>query len=137
MLPTARALQLLAQEIGFEARSLEKVIRLAELLDGIESLENLQDSLALKGGTALNLIFGPPSREAWTVLSPLLELTEVERQFCDQLQAGTLQPDLLFPESPDIADRIRRHPALLWKAQNALGHTSQARSSPLPDRQSR
>ena len=38
------------------------MIRLAEMLSGIGELEDLARSLALEGGTALNLFFGPPSR---------------------------------------------------------------------------
>lgn len=62
MLPTGRRLQELAQEIGFDVASLEKVVRLAELLEGLAKLDDLAFSLALKGGTALNLAFGFPSR---------------------------------------------------------------------------
>jgi predicted nucleotidyltransferase component of viral defense system len=62
VLPTGRRLQELAQEIGFDVLSLEKVVRLAELLEGVAGLDDLAALLALKGGTALNLAFGPPSR---------------------------------------------------------------------------
>ena len=62
MLPTGRRLQELAQEIGFDVAALEKVVRLAELLEGVERLDELASLLVLKGGTALNLAFGSPSR---------------------------------------------------------------------------
>ncbi len=62
MLPTSRDLHELAAASGFAVGSLEKVIRLAEMLSGIGELEDLARALALKGGTALNLFFGPPSR---------------------------------------------------------------------------
>jgi len=44
-----------ASELGFPAESLEKVLRLVELLDGLWSHPYLNGRLALKGGTALNL----------------------------------------------------------------------------------
>jgi predicted nucleotidyltransferase component of viral defense system len=62
VLPTPRKLLRLAEETGFGAASLEKILRLAELLEGIEGQEDLSRCLALKGGTALNLFFGPPGR---------------------------------------------------------------------------
>ena len=62
MLPSGRDLLRLAEGTGIVAASLEKVIRLAELLAGIGDQDDLKASLALKGGTALNLFFGPPSR---------------------------------------------------------------------------
>lgn len=44
-----------AAATGFSAETLEKVFRLLELLSGIRSHPFLQDRVALKGGTALNL----------------------------------------------------------------------------------
>jgi len=55
VLPTGRDLHRLAAESSFAVASLEKVIRLAEMLSGIGELEDLARALALKGGTALNL----------------------------------------------------------------------------------
>lgn len=58
-------------------------------------------------------------RAAWDVLGPLVQLDEAERDFTDRLQIGDLKPELLFPDDPELAERILRHPALLWKAHNA------------------
>ena len=49
-------------ETGFRAEALEKVIRLGELASDVFSHPFLGPALALKGGTALNLAFGPPPR---------------------------------------------------------------------------
>jgi hypothetical protein len=50
-----------AAAAGFQAESLDKVIRLMELLDGIRSHPFLGTRVALKGGTALNLfVFDVP-----------------------------------------------------------------------------
>lgn len=59
---TRRELLKLAGETGFEAPSLEKVGRLGEVLEVVAAHPRLSRSLVLKGGTALNLFFGPPSR---------------------------------------------------------------------------
>ena len=51
-----------AAESGYGESSLEKVIRLGELAGDIAKHGLLGECLALKGGTALQLCFGPPSR---------------------------------------------------------------------------
>jgi hypothetical protein len=45
-----------------------------------------------------------------------------DREYTDRLQLGDLRPELLFPADPETAGRLARHPALLWKAQNARWH---------------
>lgn len=51
----------MAKEMGFVRDTLEKVCRLADVLGFIEEDELLTDSIALKGGTAINLtIFDLP-----------------------------------------------------------------------------
>lgn len=62
MLWTRRELLRLAGETGFDATSLEKVCRLGEVLALVAAHPRLSRVLVLKGGTALNLFFGPPSR---------------------------------------------------------------------------
>lgn len=59
---------------------------------------------------------------AWSRLQPLLVLEPEEQQFVDDLDRGLLRPELLFPADPTAADRLSRHPALLWKARNARAH---------------
>lgn len=50
-----------AEEIGFVRDTLEKVYRLADILKFLNTVSLLRDSLALKGGTAINLtIFNLP-----------------------------------------------------------------------------
>ncbi|MEO7794223.1 MAG: nucleotidyl transferase AbiEii/AbiGii toxin family protein [Thermoanaerobaculia bacterium] len=65
--------------------------------------------------------------ESWSVLAPLLELTPAEMEFCDRLQKGDFHPELLTFDDPGIPDRLRRHPALLWKAENARVHSRRGR----------
>ena len=62
MLPTRRELLRFSASFGFEAATLEKVLRLGEIFAEIARHGRLSTKLVLKGGTALNLFFGPPSR---------------------------------------------------------------------------
>ncbi|HEY0866219.1 MAG TPA: nucleotidyl transferase AbiEii/AbiGii toxin family protein [Fimbriimonas sp.] len=56
------------------------------------------------------------------VLSPMLELTEGQREYVDRLQRGEYRPDLVLPFDTQRAAALLVHPALLWKAQNAKAH---------------
>ena len=62
MLPTARELLRLAESTGYRVDTLEKVIRLVDLLSEMDQHPLLGSCLVLKGGTALNLGFGAPRR---------------------------------------------------------------------------
>jgi predicted nucleotidyltransferase component of viral defense system len=53
----ANVLSRLAVQMGVVRNTLEKVIRLAEILRFINTNELLRGKLALKGGTAINLIY--------------------------------------------------------------------------------
>jgi len=55
-------LQRCGAETGFQPATLEKVVRLGELAGDIARHPLLGKALALKGGTPLNLAFGPPRR---------------------------------------------------------------------------
>ena len=55
--PSSHTLQGLANETGYHQGTLEKVLRLLDLLDGIAGDAVLSDRLALKGGTALNVFY--------------------------------------------------------------------------------
>lgn len=51
-----------ARETGYQVATLEKVVRLGELAGEIARRPELKGKLALKGGTAINLGFGAPTR---------------------------------------------------------------------------
>ena len=53
--PSAQTLQRLAGETGLQPGTLEKVMRLLDVLQEIAGDEVLADRLVLKGGTALNV----------------------------------------------------------------------------------
>jgi predicted nucleotidyltransferase component of viral defense system len=57
-----RRLDELAAATGFRPETLEKVLRLGDILADVGRHPLLGQVLALKGGTALNLCFGPPRR---------------------------------------------------------------------------
>jgi predicted nucleotidyltransferase component of viral defense system len=53
--PSAETLQRIASETGLPAPTLEKVLRLLDLLQAIAADPSLRTRVALKGGTALNV----------------------------------------------------------------------------------
>ena len=82
---------------GYDANSLEKVIRLGELAGDISKHGLLGECLALKGGTALQLCFGPPSRA---------------------IAEGDAPAIVLFPDDAGAARLLTEHPAVTWKLDN-------------------
>lgn len=64
-------------------------------------------------------------REAREFLGPLLDFSVQEREYLDGVAAGRYHPELLFPEASALADRIRDHPAILWKIQNVQAFMEQ------------
>ena len=62
--------------------------------------------------------------QAWSVVEPLVTLDEAEREFIDRVHAGELMPELLFPDDEELANRLTRYPALLWKIENVRRHLS-------------
>jgi hypothetical protein len=63
----------------------------------------------------------PESLEARAseVLTPLLKLSEAEREYVERLQWGEFRPELVAGEDHELLSRLRQHPALQWKAENA------------------
>ena len=52
----------------------------------------------------------------------VLPLKENERRFLDLLlEKGEIDPSILTPDQ-ELQERIRRHPALEWKAWNVRQH---------------
>ncbi|HZH98410.1 MAG TPA: hypothetical protein VEX38_05515, partial [Fimbriimonadaceae bacterium] len=56
------------------------------------------------------------------VLRPMLDLDEAQLEYVKRLQVGDYCPELLLPFNLDLAERLKLHPALLWKAKNAKEH---------------
>jgi predicted nucleotidyltransferase component of viral defense system len=83
----------LAASTGFRPETLEKVDRLVGLLDDVSRHPLLSRVLALKGGTALNLGFGPPRR-----LSVDLDFNYV----------GSVVREAMGAERPEIERAVER-----------------------------
>lgn len=53
------------------------------------------------------------------LLSDLLTLSLGEQRYVDRLQWGEFLPELVAGDDPELLDRLRSHPALRWKVENA------------------
>ena len=91
--PSAQKLQSLAGETGYQPGTLEKVLRLIDLLQEIGRDQVLSDRLALKGGTALNLFHLGLDR-----LSVDIDLNYV----------GALDRTVMEAERPDVEAALDR-----------------------------
>jgi hypothetical protein len=72
----------------------------------------------------------PAADKMLKTVSPLLATVldhNRETSYLEAMASGKYQPELLFPEHADIVERIRKHPALLWKAANVAEHLSKAK----------
>ena len=56
---TRKQVAAIAEEHSFTATNVEKVLRLCSILDDLSTIESFQGKLALKGGTAINLVLIP------------------------------------------------------------------------------
>ena len=72
MKPDRKNLELISQRTGFQVSALEKVFRLTEILNDVFRHPVLSKELVLKGGTALNLFYGPPRRLSISVHRSLI-----------------------------------------------------------------
>ena len=73
----------------------------------------------------------PTGPEMFAVAKPILKGVldhRREANFLESIAAGKYQPELLFPKNDAIVNRIRHHPALLWKAENVRQHLSKQNS---------
>jgi hypothetical protein len=65
-------------------------------------------------------------------VSPLLNTVldhEREATYLEAMAAGKYRPELLFAEQPEIVERIRQHPALLWKTENVARYLSRSKKN--------
>jgi len=74
----------------------------------------------------------PTAAEMLAVTKPLLESVldhGRETAYLAAIAEGRYQPELLFPEQPEIVERIRQHPALIWKADNVARYLTKSKES--------
>lgn len=76
----------------------------------------------IKGGESVTAAI--LRQRAWEAVRPLLELNNEEKEYIERLHEGELRPDLLFPDDPNMIEKITLHPALRWKIQNVLEYRS-------------
>lgn len=70
----------------------------------------------------------PSFDEMLATARPFLEMVldhSREESYLAAIAAGKYQPELLFPNNPEITERIRQHPALIWKARNVAEYLAQ------------
>ena len=60
---------------------------------------------------------------------PLASVLDHSREegYLASMATGKYQPELLFPKHPAVVERIRLHPALLWKAQHVAQYRGQSK----------
>jgi hypothetical protein len=74
----------------------------------------------------------PTAAEMLRAVAPVLrEVLDDEREkaYLEAMARGKYQPELLLSDYPGMAQRIARHPALLWKAENVAAHLARSRKS--------
>jgi len=69
---------------------------------------------------------------SWTVISPFLITNDNEARYIASIQAGELDPELLFPDDPEEAKRMAEHPAILWKLVNVRDHLARRETKTKP-----
>jgi len=53
------------------------------------------------------------------LVEKVLDLDDNERAFIDELLGnGEYKVELLYPDDKEITERLRKHPAPLWKIKN-------------------
>lgn len=112
-------------ETGFQSSVLEKVICLGTLAAEVTRHPFLGKVLALKGGTALNLCFGPPKR--LSKVTQFLSLATNEKEYLAAAQRGEVKMELLITNNTDDAMRMAEHPVILWKIFNVREHLKRQR----------
>ena len=74
----------------------------------------------------------PAASDMLRVVAPVLRDVldhDKERAYLEAMIRGKYQPELLFSDYPEVAQRIASHPALLWKAANVTAHFARSRRS--------
>lgn len=56
------------------------------------------------------------------LVEELLSFDSNEESFLNGINEGEIRADLLFPDNPDMAERLLIHPALQWKVDNVREH---------------
>ena len=74
----------LSKKYGYVRNTFEKVLRLVEILDYINTSEVLKGKLALKGGTAINLLYDDLPRLSVDIDLDYTQNIDKEKMFKDR-----------------------------------------------------
>ena len=131
-------------KLHYDADMLRKLtILFASTMDRDFRTYKLERLEAVNGGDLERLLYPllrandrPTAPEMLQAVSPLLAGVlnhTLEAPYLEAMAAGSYQPDLLFPKQPEIVERIRLHPALLWKAENVARYLARSRGRGVKD----
>ena len=121
--PTVQTLQRLAAETGYRLDTLEKVLRLLELLDEIAQDPVLSQRLALKGGTALDVFYLDLDR-----LSVDIDLNYVGALDLAAMERERLEVSVRYQLDGRSQPRSRSS-ASAWPAHEPMRSSRRARTS--------
>lgn len=114
-------IQRLAKRFAYSPNNVEKVIRLCLILDDLNSREEFEGKLLLKGGTAINLVaFRDCPRLS-------VDLDDAEKTFIEKFFNKEFVPEILF--DADTSDRLKSHPVALRTLQMMEGSSEERHSS--------
>lgn len=106
-----------AEELGFVRDTLEKVTRLADTLEYLNTNQKIKRDLFPVIKRKDDFELEPAKKLVKAYITDLMVLTKEEKEFLDEFESGEYIPELLF-EDKDILDRIKNHPMALWKTRS-------------------
>lgn len=121
--PSLQTLQKLAGETRLQTGTLEKVIRLLDLLAEIASDEVLKDRVALKGGTALNVFYLQLDRLSVDIDLNYIGALDREAMLADRPQVEAALAQILVAQGYKLRRQPVGHGGGKWAARygSALG----------------
>ena len=121
--PSLQTLQKLAGETRLQAGTLEKVIRLLDLLAEIAADEVLKDRVALKGGTALNVFYLKLDRLSVDIDLNYVGALDREAMLADRPEVEAALTQILTAQGYALQRRPEGHGGGKWAARygSALG----------------
>jgi predicted nucleotidyltransferase component of viral defense system len=113
-----------AAGMGFIRDTLEKVLRLAEILGFMNADPLLSETLALKGGTAINLTFFDLPRLSVDIDLDYTRANALEAMFTEREQIGAIINRYMNGAGYQLSRKTKRHHSLdstVWTYMNSAG----------------
>ena len=122
-LPTVQTLQRIAGETGYQMDTLEKVLRLLDLLDEIAEDPMLSERLVLKGGTALNVFHLDLDRLSVDIDLNYIGALDLAAMESERPEVDAVIDRLLASQSYGVRRRPAEHAGGKWVSRyaSALG----------------